>query len=76
MGKLAPIHWKKFEKFLFLVGCELKRTKGDHRIYWRVGLKRPIVIPTDAQLPVFVVRNNLRELGISPQEYLELLKRL
>lgn len=76
MAKLTPIHWKRFEKFLFFVGCELKRTKGDHRIYWRVGLKRPIVVPTDTQLPVFIIRNNLRELGISPQEYLELLKRI
>jgi len=73
---LVPIHWKKFEKFLIYIGCHFEREKGDHRIYWREGLKRPVVIPRDTQLPVFVIRNNLRILNISPEEYLEILKRI
>jgi len=76
MAKLTPVHWKTFEKFLLYVGCELKRQKGDHRIYWRPGLKRPVVVPTDTQVPIFVIRNNLRTLGISSQQYLEILERL
>jgi len=76
MAHLAPIHWKKFEKFLVYIGCHFEREKGDHRIYWREDLKRPVVIPRDAQLPVFVIRNNLRILNISPEEYLEILKRI
>lgn len=76
MARLTPIHWKKFEKFLLFVGCRLEREKGDHRIYWREGLKRPVVIPKDKALPVFVIRNNLRILGIGPEEYIEILKRV
>lgn len=76
MAKLAPVHWRTFEKFLLFVGCEFKRKKGDHRIYWSPGLKRPVVVPEDAQVPVFIIRNNLRTLGISPKQYLELLERL
>jgi len=76
MAHLAPIHWRKFEKFLFFIGCGFEREKGDHRIYWRQGLKRPVVIPRDAQLPVFIIRNNLRVLNISPDEYIEILKRV
>ncbi len=76
MAHLAPIHWKKFEKFLVYIGCHFEREKGDHRIYWREDLKRPVVIPRDTQLPVFVIRNNLRILNISPEEYLEILKRI
>jgi len=45
MASLKPIHWKRFEKFLIFIGCGLEREKGDHRIYWRKGLKRPVVIP-------------------------------
>ena len=74
MAHLVPIHWKKFEKFLIYIGCHFEREKDDHRIYWREGLKRPVVIPRDTQLPVFVIRNNLRILNISPEEYLEILK--
>lgn len=76
MSGLTPIHWKKFEKFLIFVGCEFKREKGDHRIYWRSGGIRPLVIPRDTQLPVFIIRNNLRILNISVEEYLEMLKRI
>jgi len=76
MARLTPIHWRKFEKFLLFVGCHFGREKGDHRIYWRADLKRPVVIPRDKELPVFVIRNNLRILSISPQKYLEILKRI
>jgi len=73
---LAPIHWRKFERFLLFTGCKFAREKGDHRIYWRDGLKRPVVIPKDKELPIFVIRNNLRILGINSEEYREILKRI
>lgn len=76
MAHLTPIHWKRFEKFLLFVGCRFEREKGDHRIYWREDLKRPVVIPRDKELPVFIIRNNLRILGITPEEYFEILKRI
>lgn len=76
MPHIAPIHCKKFEKFLLFVGCSLKREKGDHKIYWRQALQRPIVIPRDTNLPIFIIRNNLRILNISPEEYSNILKRL
>lgn len=75
-SRTPSISWKKFEKFLFFVGCEFKREKGDHRIYWRQGLKRPVVIPRDNELPIFIIRNNLRVLNISMEEFLEILKQL
>lgn len=76
MAHLTPIHWKKFEKFLLFIGCSFERERGDHRIYWRKGLKRPVVIPRGGELPIFIVRNNLRILNISPDEYLEILKQI
>ncbi len=76
MAGIKPIHWKKFEKFLFFTGCSFEREKSDHRIYWRKDLKRPIVIPRESELPVFIIRNNLRILKIDAAEYLEILKRI
>ena len=76
MPHLAPVNWRRFEKFLLYVGCTFEREKGDHRIYWRQGLNRPVVIPRDTQLPIFIIRNNLRILGVSVEEYLEILGRL
>lgn len=76
MPRLTPVSWRKFEKFLIEIGCYFVREKGDHRIYWKKGLLRPVVIPRDTQLPVFVIRNNLRILGMSHNEYIDILKGL
>ncbi len=76
MPQLTPAKRKNFEKFLKFVGCKLKRKKGDHFIYDRVGLDRPIVITADKDVPVFIIRNNLRTLKMSPEEYVEILKNL
>lgn len=76
MPHLRPVHWKKFEKFLLYVGCILERERGDHRIYSRVGLFRPIVIPRVSALPIFIIRNNLKILDVSVETYLEILEDL
>ena len=76
MARISPIHWRKFERFLLFIGCRFERAKGDHRIYWREDLKRPVVIPRDKELPIFIVRNNLRTLGVNSEEYLDILKRI
>jgi len=76
MAHLTPINWKKFERFLLFIGCRFQRERGDHRVYWRSDLKRPVVIPREKQLPVFIIRNNLRVLKIDPKEYLEILGRI
>ncbi len=76
MPRIQAIHWKEFEKFLFRVGCTFKREKGDHRVYWKDGIKRPLVIPRDTSLPAFIILNNLKVLGISREEYLKIVKEL
>lgn len=74
MPRIQAVHWKEFEKFLLKIGCEFKREKGDHRIYWKQGIKRPIVIPRSVTLPAFIILNNLRILNISRAEYLKIIK--
>lgn len=74
MPRLTPVHWKRFEKFLLRVGCHFEREKGDHRVYWKAGISRPVVIPRDTQLPVFIIRNNLRVLGIAHEEYVKVIR--
>ncbi len=76
MPRIQSIHWKEFEKFLFSVGCEFTREKGDHRVYWKKGLKRPVVIPRDTSLPAFIILNNLKVLRISREEYLSIIENL
>lgn len=76
MPRLAPIRRQKFEKFLLFVGCHFKRQKGDHLIYDRTDLKRPVVFTADKEVPVFIIRNNLRTLKISLGEYFEIIEKI
>ena len=76
MPRIIPIPWKKFEKFLFYIGCEFQREKGDHRVYSKSNLKRPVVIPREKELPVFIIKNNLRILGVGNEEYIEIIHKL
>lgn len=75
MARIGSIHWKEFERFLISVGCTFKREHGDHRVYWKPGLNRPVIIPRDSQLPPMIILNNLRTLGISREEYLAYLNK-
>ena len=74
MVKIGTIHWKKFEKFLLLVGCQFVSEEGDHRKYYKKGILRPIIIPRK-ELPIFIILNNLRTLGITRNEYLEIIQK-
>ena len=76
MPKLAPISWKTFEKVLLSVGCVLKRREGSHRVYWKDGLLRPIIIQAKGHIPVFIILNNLRTLGVSKEAYFKVLNSL
>ena len=50
------------------------RQEGDHRIYTKVGVKRPLVIPMYRAVPVFIIKNLLRTSGMSRERYFKLLK--
>ena len=76
MGKFGPISWKKFDAFLVKVGCQFIREKGDHRIYRRADLQRPLVVPRYSAIPMFIIRNNLRVLGIDVESYLEMIEKI
>lgn len=76
MPSIRPIHYRDFEKFVMYLGCRFDRQIGDHKIYQRVGLSRPVVIRTLKDLPVGEIRSNLRTLNITPEEYLKILETL
>ncbi|OGY37366.1 MAG: hypothetical protein A3E36_02985 [Candidatus Andersenbacteria bacterium RIFCSPHIGHO2_12_FULL_45_11b] len=76
MPRLAPLPYKKFERFLLYIGCTFERQKGSHKVYSKAGLSRPIIVPTYKLLPVMIIKNNLRTLGLSQKQYFEILKKL
>ncbi len=52
------------------------RERGDHMIFTKAGVLRPIVVPRYDALPVFIIKNVLRTAQISRERYLELTNQL
>ena len=57
-------------------GCKYIRTQGDHLIYHYPGAKRPVVIPKHREVPVFIIRNNMKVVGMSLKDYLGILEKV
>ncbi len=74
MPRITPIHFRKLVRVFEQYSFKLDRHEGDHLIYVKDSVKRPIVIPMYKEVPVFIVKNNLRSAGISRDEYFRLLK--
>jgi predicted RNA binding protein YcfA (HicA-like mRNA interferase family) len=76
MSKISPISWRKLVKIFELEGWKLSRIKGDHMVYTKIGFLRPIVIPRDSVVEVFIIKNNIKTAMISRERYFELLKQI
>ena len=73
MPRIAPISSHKLGKVFEKAGFRLARQRGDHCMYVKTGIARPVVIPIRRDVPVFIIKNNLRSAGISREEYFRLL---
>ena len=71
--KIKPTHYQVQVKIFEMAGCVFARTKGDHLIYHYPGAIRPVVIPKYKEVPTFIIRNNMRIIGMSREKYLDLL---
>jgi len=73
--KIRPTHYQVQVKIFEMAGCVYTRTKGDHLIYHYPGAVRPVVIPKYKEVPTFVIKNNMRVIGMSRVEYRQFLER-
>lgn len=73
MPRITPVHWRTLEQVFLAAGFRFARQQGSHRSYMKAGIARPIVIPTYDEIPVSIIRNNLKTAGISRDEYFTLL---
>jgi predicted RNA binding protein YcfA (HicA-like mRNA interferase family) len=73
MPKLSPVSYKRLAAVFEADGFMCVRIEGDHMVFTKPGVIRPVVIPRYAAVPVFIIKNNLRTAGISRDRYFELL---
>ena len=76
MPRIAPIHYRSLVRVLGHEGFALARERGDHMVFTRPGIERPVVVPRYDPLPVFIIKNILRTARISRERYLELLEQV
>jgi predicted RNA binding protein YcfA (HicA-like mRNA interferase family) len=74
MPRITPVYWKKLEKVFLSAGFSFARQRRSHRAYIKPGIPRPAIIPTYDEVPVALIRHNLKTAGISRDEYLKMLK--
>ena len=77
MKKLSNISLKEFRAVLVALGLHKMRTKGGHEAWVREGLKCPVVVQTHVD-PVseLVVRKTINDLGITREDFINLLESL
>lgn len=73
MSRLTPLHYRKLVRVFEKLGFVLDRTEGDHLVYTKPGVKRPVVIPVYKAVPVFIINNNINTAGITREEFFNLL---
>ena len=62
---------------MVMLGLTKVRTKGGHEAWMKVGMTRPAIVQTHVDpIPEYVLRNNLRVIGISREKFLELLEKI
>jgi predicted RNA binding protein YcfA (HicA-like mRNA interferase family) len=76
MAKIAPTDWKTQLKVFQLYGCEYIRKKGSHHVLRYPNAKRAVVIPKYAEIDADIIKSNMRTVGMTREEYFELLEQI
>ena len=74
MPRITPLNWKTLVRIFELYGCIYKRKKGSHHILVYTGAKRAVVIPEYDEIDVEIIKSNMRPVGMTREEYFDLLK--
>ena len=67
--KIHNISIAEFKSFLRHHGLKRIRTTGGHEIWSRQDLLRPVIFQTHIDpIPVFIIKNNLRTMGLNSKD--------
>ena len=73
---IRPTSYQVQVKIFEAAGCVYVRTQGDHLVYHYPGAIRPVVIPKYKEVPVFIIKNNMKAIGMSRETYLALMDKV
>lgn len=66
MPKITPVRYQTLIRVFELDGFTVRRTRGDHVVMTKPGVKRPAIIKTSPRkVPVTHIRTNMTTAGMS-----------
>jgi hypothetical protein len=72
---LKNISLRLFRNYLIYKGLKPIRTNGGHEIWSAKNLKRPVIFQTHIDpIPEFILRNNLRTIGATPDDFCQFIE--
>ena len=76
MPRLTPVHYRTLIRIFEMYGCQYLRKEGSHHVLRFPGAKRAVVIPEYDEVDVEIVKNNMRTVGMTREQYFDLLARV
>lgn len=76
MPRITPVDYKILLKIFQMFGCTYKRKAGSHHILTYAGAKRVVVITEYDEIDIEIIKNNMRTVGMTREQYFELLKKV
>lgn len=76
MPRIFPVTWQVLIKVFEAYGCRYKRKKGSHHVLTCPSAKRAVVIPEYEEVGVDIIKNNMRTVGMTRDDYFALLKQI
>jgi len=76
MPRITPVDYKKLIKVFQMFGCQYKRKEGSHHVLTFPGAKRAVVIPEYDEIDVEIIKNNMRTVGMTREQYFQLLTKI
>jgi len=74
MPRLTPTPWQTQVRVFEKYGCTFVHQQGSHLVSEHPTAKRPVVIPKYEEVPVTIIRTNMRTVGMTREEYFRLLR--
>jgi len=74
MRKITPVSYRTLTRVFQADGFRFVAQKGDHLIFTKPGIARPLVIPKHDRIPIFVIKNTLRTARMSRERHFQLLE--
>ena len=72
--RIVPVRHQVLVRLFALDGFSVRRTRGDHVMMTKPGVRRPVVIKTSpGEVPVTHILTNMRTAGMSRETYFRLL---